>query len=167
MAALVFVDANVVVYALDSGDALKRVRAAEWLDRLWDEQRLRTSMQVLSESYWTLVRKYRVAPDAAWDGISALFSWSPRPIDQEVLEGAHEIEQRYRISWWDSLIVSAAQVQRCEVLLTEDLQDGQSFGGLKVVNPFLHAVQEPAADYLVAGAPVIHRPRGRPRRAYA
>jgi predicted nucleic acid-binding protein len=46
------------------------------------------------------------------------------------------INQRYRMNWFDSLIVAAAMAGECEVLYSEDLQDGQKFGGLQVENPF-------------------------------
>jgi predicted nucleic acid-binding protein len=167
MSVLVFVDANVFIYQYDPREPLKRARAAEWLATLWRDRRGRTSMQVLSECQWNLARKYGISPDEAWDDVSALFEWSPQPVDRAVLEGAREIERRHRLSWWDSLIVAAAQLQNCAMLLTEDLQDGATFGAMRVVNPFLHAVREPAADYLVAQAVSTHRPRGRPRRAYA
>ena len=167
MSALVFVDANVFIYAFASGEPLKSRRCKDWLALLWEQRRGRTGIQVVSETYATLTRKYHVPADKAWGDLSSVLSWSPQPVDREVLHGAREIEARYRLSWWDSLIVAAAQLQSCGVLLTEDLQDGEIFGALRVVNPFLHEIREPAAPYVVASAPVVHRPRGRPRRAYA
>ncbi len=164
----VFVDANVFVYARDGRDAAKQVRAAEWIAYLWREALGRTSMQVLSESYTTVTRKLtpRVSPDEAWEDAKALFTWRPQPIDATLLARAREIEQRWQLSWWDSMIVAAAQLQDCSTLLTEDLQDGAVFGGVTVRNAFTSEVREPAADY--AAVPVMasrHRPRGRPRKA--
>ena len=167
MSALVFVDANVFIYAFAPAEPLKRQRSQEWLALLWQGRRARTSTQVISETYSILTRKYHVAADKAWQDLSALFTWEPQPVDREVLAGAREVERRYRLSWWDSLIVAAAQLQNCSQLLTEDLQDGEVFGSLRALNPFLHEIREPAAPYAVAHAPVVHRPRGRPRRAYA
>ena len=167
MSAPVFVDANVFIYAHSPDEPLKRARAAEWLATLWRDRRGRTSMQVLSECQWTLTRKYGIPAETVWVDVSALFGWSPQPVDRQVLESAREIEQRFRLSWWDSLVVAAAQLQSCTLLLTEDLQDGQTFGAVRIVNPFLHAVHEPAAPYMVAQAAPVHRARGRPRRAYA
>jgi hypothetical protein len=77
---------------------------------------------------------------------------------------AHEIEQRYRISWWDSLIVGAAQLQDCDILLTEDLQAGMNFDRVSVQNPFSLQVQEPRAVYSIPKLPSRHRPRGWPRK---
>ena len=163
----VFVDANVFVYARDGRDAAKQARAAEWVAFLWREALGRTSVQVLSESYTTVTRKLtpRVAPEVAWQDVKELFTWRPQTIDATLLARAREIEQRWQLSWWDSMIVAAAQLQDCSTLLTEDLQDGAEYGGVTVRSPFTHEVREPAADYVAA--PVFagrHRSRGRPRK---
>ena len=78
----------------------------------------------------------------------------------------YTIELRYKLSWWDSMIVAAAQLQECALLLTEDLQDGAAFGTVTVRSPFTLDVREAGAKYDVQrlGAP-LHRPRGRPRRS--
>jgi predicted nucleic acid-binding protein len=168
MTAPVFVDANVFVYARDARNAAKQARAAKWISHLWREGSGRTSMQVLSETYTTVTRKLtpRINPEEAWEDARALFTWRPQPIDATLLARAHEIEQRWRISWWDSMIVGAAQLQECPILLTEDLQDGAVFGGVTVRSPFTLEAREPMPAYAVA--PVMasrHRPRGRPRKA--
>jgi hypothetical protein len=81
------------------------------------------------------------------------------------MRNARRIEQRYGISWWDSMIVAAAQLQEC-ALLTEDLQDSGVYGTVTVRSPFTLEVREAAATYAVSPrAASPHRPRGRPRRA--
>ncbi len=62
--------------------------------------------------------------------------WHPIATDERIVEGAWDSQDLYQLSWWDALIVSAAQVADCRFLLTEDLQDGQLLGNLRVVNPF-------------------------------
>jgi predicted nucleic acid-binding protein len=163
-----FVDANVFVYAGDPRSAAKQARAIAWLDLLWREQRGRTSTQVLSESYVALKRLAAAAGSGhdVWPSVKKYLVWSPLAIDGGVLLRAREVEVRFRISWWDSLIVAAAQLQECELLLTEDLQDGMEFGSVTVRSPFTLDVREAPASYAVP--PQIaspHRPRGRPRRA--
>ena len=168
MTGLVFVDSNVFVYARDGRDVAKQARAADWLAHLWREALGRTSMQVLSESYTTVTRKLTppVAPGEAWDDVKALFTWRPQLIDAALLSRAYEMEQRWRLSWWDSMVIAAAQLQDCEILLTEDLQDGAEYGGVTVRNPFTFEVREPVAAYATALLPVSrHRSRGRPRKA--
>jgi predicted nucleic acid-binding protein len=167
MTGLCFVDANVLVYAHQAAESLKRERASEWLDLLWRERRGRLSAQVISEVYAVLRRQSRHPADLLWDELQSYFRWNPLPVSAEVLRRGREVEERYRLSWWDSLIVAAAQILECRTLLTEDLQDGQAFGHLRVRNPFLHAVEEPAAHYAVPPVRELHRPRGRPRRASA
>lgn len=167
MTAAIFVDTNVLLYARDAGERKKQPLAAEWLALLWREQTGRTSVQVLSEYYVNVTRKLRpgLPPDEAWDDVRALMTWRPQPIDQELMLRAHEIAQRYRLSWWDSLVVAAAQVQGCALLLTEDLQDRAVFGGVTVRNPFALAIGEEAAAYLAVPSAISrHRARGRPRR---
>lgn len=166
MTARCFVDANVLVYARDARDARKQQRAMQWLELLWRERAGRTSMQVLAETYVVLTRKLGAPSEDAWNRVERYLAWSPQPVDEAVLRGAKEVERRYRLSWWDSMVVAAAQLQACEVLLTEDLQDGEIFGTLRVRNPFLHELREAEAAYEVQ--PITrsaHRPRGRPRRA--
>ena len=163
-----FVDANVFVYAGDPRDASKERRAIAWLDLLWREQRGRTSAQVLSESYVVLKRLAlaRGSTQDIWHGVQKYFVWNPLAIDDAVLRRAHEIEQRFRLSWWDSTIVAAAQLQDCALLLTEDLQDNGVYGTVTVRSPFTLEVREAAASYAaLPRAPSPHRPRGRPRRA--
>ena len=115
MIAPVFVDTNVLLYARDTGESRKQAQAAAWLERLWREREGRTSMQVLSEYYVNLTRKLKpgLPPDAAWDDVTALFAWRPQPVDEALLVRGREIEHRYRIGWWDSLVISAAELQGC------------------------------------------------------
>lgn len=160
-----FVDTNVLVYARDPRDPLKRRVATELLGQLWRQRSGRSSIQVLSEYYTTITRKLNptVDSDDAWDDVLILMTWDPQQIDQAILGAARDIERRYRMSWWDATIIAAAHAQRCTVLLSEDFQDGMNFGPLKVQNPFVPRVQEPRADYRGIVAP-RHRPRGRPAR---
>lgn len=164
MTALCFVDANVFVYARDPRDAQKQQRAKLWRDHLWEAGTGRTSMQVLSETYTALKRIGGAPPEELWHSVARLLAWSPMAIDESVIRRAREIELRWRLSWWDCLIVAAAQLQGCEILLTEDLQDGMAFGGLTVRSPFTLDVRQPMATYGPIAAAMRHRPRGRPRR---
>jgi predicted nucleic acid-binding protein len=164
MTELVFVDANVFLYAHDATDPAKRGRARDWIAHLWRAAQGRTSTQALSEFYVN-ARKVGVSGDKAWEEVNALLAWKPRPVDAELIRVAREIETRYRLSWWDSMIVAAAQLEKCRLLLTEDLQDGLEIGTLIVRSPFKLQVEQPAAAY--EAAPLLaslHRRPGRPRR---
>ncbi len=75
-------------------------------------------------------------------GDRPLSAWCPAAIDVEDLEVAWSIEDRLGLSFWDSLIAAAAHVEGCEVILTEDLQHGLDFDGVRVVNPFRTSVAD-------------------------
>jgi len=160
-----FVDANVFVYARDPRDPLKQSRAVEWIDVLWRERLGRTSAQALSEFYAVATRKLGFPAERAWQYAERYFAWRPVAVDEALLRRAREVEQRHRLSWWDAMIAAAAQLQDCELLLTEDLQDGMAIGSVTVRSPFALAVGESAGRYDVAPRAVSrHRPRGRPRK---
>jgi predicted nucleic acid-binding protein len=165
MTALVFVDTNVLLYASDDDEASKQPRAQAWLERLWRERLGRTSVQVLSAFYVNLKRLggARMTANESWERVARYFVWRPLPANEALMQRGREIEQRYRLSWWDSMVVGAAQLQGCALLLTEDLQDGAVFGDVTVRSPFTLDVREPASTY--AAMPAVtprHRPRGRP-----
>ena len=134
----VFVDTNVCVYRHDASEPTKQARAQQWIALLAGRHAGRLSFQILQELYATLTRARRLSfdPRDAQNIVEALATWQPIPIDLRILRRAWAIEQRFRIAWWDALVVSAAQASGCPVLLTEDLQNGQLFDDLRVVNPF-------------------------------
>lgn len=139
----VFVDTNVLVYARDTTEEAKHRRALEWLAALWEERAGRLSWQVLQEYYVTATRKLDPPRDAfdAREDVTSLVTWRPIDVDLSIIDAAWAIEDRFGLSWWDALIVAAAQAGGCTHLLTEDLQDGQTLGDVTVVDPFAH---EPA-----------------------
>jgi predicted nucleic acid-binding protein len=141
MAGRVFVDTNVLVYSRDASEPRKQKQALAWMKELWDTGRGILSFQVLQEFYVTVTEKLKPGLDSksARDDVRALLAWRPREVDARLIDGAWAIQDRYRLSWWDSLIVSAAQLEECQYLLTEDLRETQEFGGVRVVNPFLRS----------------------------
>ncbi|HVT03584.1 MAG TPA: PIN domain-containing protein [Thermoanaerobaculia bacterium] len=138
MTATVFVDTNVLVYARDSSEPDKQKQASVWMTDLWRTRRGRISQQVLQEYYVTVTRKLRpgLLPKAAREDVRALFAWNPVPTDVALLDRAWFIEDAYRLSFWDAMIVAAARIARAGILLTEDLQEGADLDGVMVVNPF-------------------------------
>jgi predicted nucleic acid-binding protein len=136
MNAEVMLDTNVVAYAASAlpEDREKRARSLE----LIDTASLGLSAQVLQEFYVTVTRKMRtpLSHAAAVDWIETLESFPCVPVDTSlVLQGA-ETARRYRISYWDGSIVAAAERLGATVLYTEDLNDGQRYGSVAVINPF-------------------------------
>ena len=134
----VFVDTNVIVYSRDASEPRKQTLAMQWMKHLWETRTGLLSFQVLQEYYITVTEKLHPGLEkaAAQDAIRSLFSWKPIAIDVHVMERVWLIQTRYMLSWWDALIVSAAQISDCSYLLSEDFQEGQKYGNLKVINPF-------------------------------
>jgi predicted nucleic acid-binding protein len=137
----VFVDSNVLIYSEDGRDPVKKARALEWLEALWVRQAGRLSTQALNEFYVNSTRKIQppLPQGEARAKIRRFQAWDPLMIDHAVIETAWAVEARYQLHFWDSLIVAAAQHQDCKLLLSEDLADGQSYGMVKVINPFANS----------------------------
>lgn len=165
MSAKTFVDTSIFVHWLDSEHAAKRAAADHWIRLLWTQRSGRTSMQVLNELYGTLARKAstRFKEHEAWDVIDALFAWEPIEVDREIMMEARDVRRRHGISWWDSLIVAAAEAQECAVLLSEDLPPGLTHGCVTVRNPFGTAVQEARVAYRTNVLVARDSVRGGPR----
>ena len=106
----------------------------------------RISFQVLQELYATLTRKLDpgFSTQEAREIVLDLTVWQPVAINFDILERSWLVQQRYSISWWDSLIVAAAQSCECPALLTEDLKHGQRFGAVQVISPFASSDLAPA-----------------------
>jgi len=135
----VFVDTNVLIYARDAAAGEKQSRAVRWMGHLWRAETGRVSVQVLQEYYVTVTRKLNpgLPEEEARKDVRDLMTWRPQAVGDAVLEGAWMIEDRFGLSFWDALIVAAAQVAGCRYLLTEDLQHGQELDGVVVQSPFL------------------------------
>ena len=136
MTAPVFVDTNVLLYAIDDFNLKKQEAARLWRTELWRSRRGRVSFQVLHEFYVHVTRKNPAAKQDARSEVRDLLAWRPVVIDEAVVEGAWRIQDRYQFSFWDALIIAAAKSASCGFLLTEDLQANQELDGVLVINPF-------------------------------
>ena len=135
----VFVDSNVLLYAMDDADPYKQQAARNWRAALWESRRGRVSFQVLGEFYVNALRLGPTAREGARAEIRDLLAWNPVVADAALLERSWKIHDRYQVSYWDALIVAAAKAATCRYLLTEDLQAEQKLDGVEVVNPFLRS----------------------------
>lgn len=133
-----FVDTNVLVYAYDRGSGSKHERALSLVEKLWMEGTGVLSTQVLQEFYVNVRRKAQkpISHDQARMLITDYLSWDPVVNDCSTLLEAIDVERRYKLSFWDSMIVVAAQRSGASVLFSEDFNDGQKFGAVRVQNPF-------------------------------
>ena len=133
-----FVDTNVLVYAYDRAAGAKRDLAQTLLETLWNEGRGVLSTQVLQEFYVNVRRKARppVSRDDARALVSDYLAWEPIANDGAAVLDAIDVGHRFRISFWDALVVVAAWKADASVLYSEDFNHGQRFGSVQVLNPF-------------------------------
>jgi predicted nucleic acid-binding protein len=137
-----FVDTNVLLYYVDPADIAKQTRAMDWLDRLWMAGAGRLSWQVLHEFYWNAVRKMRMEPAKGREIVEDLARWEPVDSSVGLVKQAWDWMDSAQLSYWDALIVAAAQRSGSQYLLTEDLQPGRRYEDVLIVNPFAHSATE-------------------------
>ena len=139
MRAEIFLDTNILLYFLSKApsEASKSRAATELLLR--DDCGL--SCQVLAECYVTATSKgsYRLPHGQVMAFLETLYRFPVVPNSLELFQRATQLAQQRQVSYWDASIIVSAQALDCSVLYSEDLQHGQRFGSLRVVNPFRSA----------------------------
>lgn len=137
----VFVDTNVIAYAYDRASETKRASALPVVGELWESRRGYVSVQVLQELFVTLTAKLEkpLGIERARRVVEHTSEWHVHAPNGDDVLAAIRLHERYRISFWDSMIVRSASVLGCDVLLSEDLNAGQRYDGVLVVNPFTQA----------------------------
>lgn len=132
------VDTNVLVYALDEAQDSRHDVAVRALEELWENRQGVLSTQVLQELYVTLTRKLRkpMTRPRARGVVERYSAWPVHQVTADDILGASELEQRHTLAFWDALVIVAAQRLGAERVLTEDMQPGRSFGGVRIENPF-------------------------------
>jgi len=131
-----FFDTNVLAYEFDLADPRKRALSEKLLDQWRPSGRMIISTQILQELYVVLTRKMGIEQKDAEEIIRRYSRLDVMIVDPElVLEGI-KISQRYKISFWDALVVGAAKKGGCKVLFTEDLSHGMRLEGVEIINPF-------------------------------
>lgn len=131
-----FVDTNVILYACDASAILKHDLSVALLDRLVADRARAISVQVLGEFYANATRKFRMTSHEA-EGMLADFAEWPlhRPDYSSVIAAIH-LQRRYKLAWYDAMILNSAIESDCSILWTEDFSDGQRFGDLVIRNPY-------------------------------
>lgn len=132
-----FVDTNVLLYAI-SRDEEERDKAEQANDIL-DKGDLGLSIQVLQEFYVQATRSSRLdrlTHEQAAALIESFLRFPTADLTPPIMRAAFETRDRFGISYWDAAIIEAAQALGCDVVLSEDLNDGQDYAGVRVENPF-------------------------------
>jgi predicted nucleic acid-binding protein len=139
MSAKCFVDTNILMYAHDTAAGEKHERARALVEELWRARTGVVSTQVLQELIVNLRRKAArpLDPAAAREVVVDYLAWQVVVNSGESILHALDLEQQHRISFWDALIVHAADVSGASVLYSEDLSHGQRYGAVTVVNPLI------------------------------
>lgn len=134
---LEFVDTNVLIYAYDRSAGERHARAKALVTELWRSRRGCLSVQVLQEFYVVGARKLiEVAPVDLRVILTDLALWHMHaPIAADVLSAA-DLHERYQISFWDAMILQSAARLGCSAVWSEDLNAGQAYQGVRVLNPF-------------------------------
>jgi len=132
-----FFDTNVLIYSDDNSAKRKQSRA---LELLAEHRRAGTgvvSLQVLQEYFVTVTRKLQVDDQVARRKVELLAQFDVAAPEIVDVLAAIDLHRLHQFSFWDALIVRAAQQTACRVLFSEDLQHNRVIDGLRIVNPFL------------------------------
>lgn len=138
MSARYFVDTNILVYAHHVNAGARHRTAVELVDQLWRARSGVVSTQILQELYINLRRK--IDPplniDEASRVVDDYLAWRLVVNDGDSIRQAIGYEKRYKLSFWDALVVQAANAAGAEKLYTEDLNHGQRYGDVVAMDPF-------------------------------
>ena len=133
-----FVDTNVLLYSVSTA-AEDRSKLQTALSLL-DSKELVLSVQVLQEFYIQATRNNKPGQLTHEQAIllieSFLLRYPVQAMTVSLMRSALAAKERYRISYWDAAVIEAARASGCDTVLTEDLNDGQDYGGVRVANPF-------------------------------
>lgn len=134
----VFVDTNVLVYAYDKDAEEKHRIAIDIMKDLWRSGLGTISTQVIQEFFVTLTKKISAPLDISIvrETIRRLSRWDVLLIDVETIISATELQERYKYSFWDSLIIASAIAGGAKTIISEDLADRQIIQGITIKNPF-------------------------------
>jgi predicted nucleic acid-binding protein len=137
-AEVVFLDTNILLYAHDRSALRKHTAARELVEACWEKQNGCLSVQVLQEFYVNLTQKiaHPVEPRTARQLVEALAHWKLHTPRGEDILLAIDLQQTYRISFWDAMVLQSAASMGCRTIYSEDLSAGQIYNGVQVVNPF-------------------------------
>ena len=137
MDAEVFVDTNVLLYTIDEDPASNQKR--ERARQLLLSERWGWSIQVAAEFFVNATspkRPFRLASADAAAFVETWLSYPTLPLTPELMRDAIAFHQRFHLSYWDAAIIAAARQMGCRIVYSEDLNDGQNYDGVRVVNPF-------------------------------
>jgi predicted nucleic acid-binding protein len=133
-----FLDTNILVYAYDLSAGQKHTLAAQLLRGCWENENGCLSIQVLQEFFVMVTQKIATPLDyqTARQIVSDLTQWRLHAPKANDLLQAIDLQQIYQLGFWDALVVQSATCLGCKQLFSEDLDHGQLYGEVQVINPF-------------------------------
>jgi len=131
-----FIDSNVVVYANDRNAGHKQTRAIDVIRQLMCAQNGSLSIQVLQEYANVALIKLKQEAEVVLRQLKLLESLTVIAPTPKMVRRSVEIRNVYHIAFWDAAIIGAAEMGECDAILSEDLNTGQYYSGIEVVNPF-------------------------------
>ena len=131
-----FIDTNVWVYALTEQDHARKKIAAELISKTYLEDTICVNAQVLKEFANFAFKRTKKSADEINVMLKKMASYSFVPDTKELVMQAVALKERYDVGFYDSLMLSAANKAKCDVIYTEDLNSGQQYGAVTAVNPF-------------------------------
>jgi len=137
-----FLDTNVVIYGLDPRAPAKQARCLAWLSLAAQANSLTMSPQVLAEVRSIATRKLKIRAEDVDTAILGLIPWCTAPYGADEVRAALALCAKWRLAWWDSLIVASALAAGCTHLVTEDGQSAPVIEGLAIGDPFVVAPEE-------------------------
>jgi predicted nucleic acid-binding protein len=131
----IFVDTNILVYCMDDSDKKRTAQCRSLIETLVGDLYGVISTQVLQEFYVVATKKLAADPLAVKDILHSFRRFETVVVTPEIIKDAIDCSLINRLSFWDALIVAAAESARCEKIWTEDLNDGQILRGVRIENP--------------------------------
>ncbi|MBN2387035.1 MAG: PIN domain-containing protein [Anaerolineales bacterium] len=136
--AVYFLDTNILVYAYDRSAGQKHALAAQLMEACWENENGCLSIQVLQEFFVTVTRKIALPLDyqTARQIVADLAQWRLHAPKASDLFRAIDLQQSHQLAFWDAQVIQSAASLGCKQVLSEDLNHGQIYGEVQVVNPF-------------------------------
>lgn len=133
----VFIDTNILVYLFSTGESEKRIICHQKLEGLKIDNVLVWSTQVIQEFYNVMTRKFGKEPQLVKSSLTNFREFETITNSILTINKAIDIQVLNKLSFWDSLIIAAANQAMCQVILSEDLSHNQSIEGITIQNPFI------------------------------
>lgn len=133
----IFIDTNILVYTVDKYSEKKQMLAREIMKTVVEEEIPVISTQVLQEFYSATTSKLKLDKIIAKNIMHNFHHIEIVQIDLNLIEQGIDISILSQISFWDGLIIAAAEHANCSIIYSEDLNNGQIIRGIKIINPFI------------------------------